>query len=139
MATPDITIYAHRYRRDEENPYETETLTECSDALEYHADNLGEWIEHWGTSVAAEWEAASLVDTVVLLLTGYAHQFYAAETSDSPTDGVGVYYLDHPHTHPYTGVRTERSAHLEGFTAEQQREIYAGVFPQKVAQQPQVG
>lgn len=79
-------------------------------AITDHAGDFGDWNQD-----ETAWIPTSDVETAVLLLTGHATHFYAVACSDDgPRVTARAWYQDQPYEHPYTGARTERSAHLEG-------------------------
>jgi hypothetical protein len=129
-----ITIHTTEYyvwQDDEDEPREKDSWSEDFDPEDYRED-LGDYDENAGFDDDGEWHGdwipATTVAAAIELLTGHGCNFYASECSASPTDGVNVWYIEETEIHPYTDERTEKTAHLYGFTEDEQRAIYNGVF-----------
>jgi hypothetical protein len=116
----------------EDEPTLKDSYSEVFDTAEY-LDDLGDWSDdaHWNDDLewVGTWVLATDVYAAAQLLSGHGHHFYASETSASPTDGTNVWYIEETDIDNYTGERREQTAHLSGFTEDEQREIYALVFP----------
>ena len=116
----------------EDEPTLKDSYSEDFDTAEY-LDDLGDWSEdaHWNDDLEwiGTWVLATDVYAAAQLLNGHGHYFYTSETSASPTDGTHVWYIEETDIDNYTGEHRERTAHLSGFTENEQREIYALVFP----------
>ena len=123
MAT--ITIHKAQFAAWGEYDDEPERIFDDSttiDVDEYREDR-GEWtgedFEVWVPMTAAE--------AAFHLLNGSGTDFWASECSSSGAEvrsGDNPFYMDEPYIHPYTGERTEQSAHLKGFTPEEIVEIH---------------
>lgn len=111
----------------EDEPTLKNSYSDEFDTIDY-LDELGGWSEdaHWneeGTEWIGTWIPATDVQVAAELLNGHGHHFYASECSASPTDGVNVWYIEGTYIDNYTGERREQTAHLSGFTEDEQREI----------------
>jgi hypothetical protein len=129
-----ITIHAsefHVWEEGEDEPRLKMQYSEDFDTADYTED-LGDWSDDSDHDENGEWHGTWIPATDVYaaaqLLTGHGNEFYASETSAEPTDGVNVWYIQETDTHVYTGKRTEKTAHLSGFTEDEQRQIYAMVM-----------
>lgn len=124
-----ITVYVSQYAPAEEGDDELTKVFEDSEEflISDYADDMGDWADR----ACTQWVVADDVTVAVRLLDGYRGRFCASEASASPTDGVGVWYSDNGYDHPYTGARSEQTAHLKGFTEDEQRAIYAGLVSRK--------
>lgn len=125
-----ITIHTseyHVWEEGEDEPNLKDSYSEDFDTADYTED-LGDWSADADWNDDGEWEGAWIPATDVYaaaqLLSGHGCNFYASETSASPTDGVNVWYIEETDIDNYTGERTEKTAHLSGFTEDEQREIY---------------
>lgn len=72
-------------------------------------------------------EDLTIVDKAVDILR---REVYATEPSCSKW-APHVWYSAEPYEHPYTGIREEVTAHLNGFTADESRAIYASLTAQQ--------
>lgn len=119
---PTIKIYEtvfYPWEEHEDKPREKST-----DSMTFETASYRDWYGDYNDN--EEWVKATDVTVAIALLTG--DEFYASEVSDDPSDGVGVWYIEETDFHVYTSERTERTAHLYGFTDADKREIYKGVF-----------
>lgn len=123
-----ITVHTrifHPWRDGEDEP---EVKTDDSDVFvveDFQNDN-GAW-NHDDT----EWTPASLADTAVAMLRGAHTRFHVAEASQAGphVDGShNPWYIAEPYVDPYSGEREESTAHLDGFTPDELRTIYAHVI-----------
>lgn len=116
---------------EEDEPTLKDSYSDEYDTRDY-LDDLGDWSDdsHWNDNEewVGTWVNATDVYAAAQLLMGHGHHFYASETSAYPTDGVNVWYIEETDIDNYTGERREQTAHLSGFTEDEQREIYALVF-----------
>jgi len=129
-----ITVYTSKFdpwENGEDEPNLNDSYSEDFHTADYLED-LGDWSEDSGFDDGEEWHGTWIPATDVYaaahLLNGHGRNFYASETSAEPTDGVKVWYVEETYIHAYTGERTEKTAHLYGFTEDEQREIYALVM-----------
>lgn len=124
-----ITVYVSQYAPMEEGDDEPTKVFEDSEEflISDYADDMGDWADR----ACTQWVVADAVTVAVRLLDGYRNRFYASEASASPTDGVDAWYSDAGYDHPYTGVQSEQTAHLAGFTEDEQRAIYAALVSRK--------
>lgn len=107
-----------------------------------YAEDFGEMIDPGDARYPADlagytlplFVPASVVETATRLLTGEGmiNGFYASEASDSPWS-YGSWYDDEPYEHPYEGHITRSSAHLKGFTDDEEELIYRAVLPRAAA------
>lgn len=115
-----ITVWQRIFHPWEPDADEPELKTEH----EYHID-LADLIDDEETSVQA----------AAAFLSGKRHTgtvwFAAVEASVSGPGVVidsGVWYADEPYHHPYTGEIEEQTAHLNGFTNTEARQVHRTVL-----------
>lgn len=124
-----ITIHTTRYNKWEEGEDEPTVKDQQTDEYDTddYTEDLGDWSDNaeWDDegNWSGEWIPATSVAAAVEMLIGHGTQFWAQETSAEPTDGVNVWYSRSEHD-VYTDALTEQTAHLSGFTEDEQREIY---------------
>jgi hypothetical protein len=117
-------------------------IGEALDALQPHvtvyATEYAEWEEGADerARIGTEENRASMVpdafdvaegETPVSLAVAYLWREGIAEPSSTGWRWGTWYREAAPYTHPYTGVLTERSAHLGGFTPDEERAVFDGI------------
>jgi hypothetical protein len=123
-----ITIHKTTYAtwdEWEDEPEEIDTETFILDVNGLRED-FGDWNDD-----ETVWIPAAVVEVASRLLTGEQCKFWASECSSSGAEvrsGDNPFYMDEPYTHPYTGVREDKTAHLSGFTAAEIAEIHSIVI-----------
>lgn len=71
--------------------------------------------------------------TPVMWAAGVIRNAYAdVHPSSMPYGGPSTWYAAETYHHPYSAVQTEVTAHLDGFTDDECREVYAELFPKYV-------
>lgn len=107
--TRTITTYTVTYAPWEEGQDEPTKLDTFTDVLPVE-------INPWDEDSTIVGEAVDILRTKV----------YATEPSCSQW-ASNVWYSAEPYQHPYSGNREEVTAHLNGFTDEESRAIYAAI------------
>lgn len=122
---PTITVYTTFYAKMVEGDDEPQKTGERTDeyVISVYSDVHGDWSDD-----ETKWIPAGIVETAVHILTdGQSGMLYASEASATPASGNNIWYSEETYKHPYTGERTERTAHLSGFSEDEQRAVYAGL------------
>jgi hypothetical protein len=96
-----------------------------------YADDFGEWV--YNIAETGTWVPATDAQTAAHLLSGSSSSFWACECSSGAAEvDVNDWYEEEDYTHPYTGVVTHQSAHLEGeWTDAEAAQIHDLVFPKR--------
>jgi hypothetical protein len=126
-----ITSIYHPWKEDEDEPrlksQEFDYHTIDDDMRDWHGDYKNvHFSEVSGTTTS--WVPASDVTVAVeMLLNGYRTDFYAGEASSEPNWTVATWYTQEEYQ-DLEGFEVRKSAHLYGFTEDEEREIYSRVM-----------
>lgn len=118
-----ITIYRSEYLPMQEGDDEPELISESEEILKI-SDYSEDLRFYRAGNDDGDLAYATDAQTAAELLDAYRSKFYCVGASSYPTDGVGVWYADQGYQGNYDGHRFEATAHLSGFSEDEQREIY---------------